>query len=118
MSRSASRCPGVRASPLLFDRGVEEIEVEDRADDVALDAGLREVPRRDDALFEERRRLCLVFLVARGGEETPFQLLDFVMQLHDDETIDVLRFLDLFRGGKPGFLEDPVVAPFLLPLLR
>ena len=53
--------------PLLFDRGVEEIEVEDRADDVALDAGLREVPRRDDALFEERRRLCLVFLVARGG---------------------------------------------------
>src|SRR5437879_12095247 len=88
---------------LLLDRGVEEIEVEDRADDVALDAGLREVPRRDDTLLEERHRLCLVFLVARGGEETPFQLLDFVMQLHDDETIDVIWVLDLFRGRQKGF---------------
>src|SRR3989442_1018110 len=104
--------------PLLLDRGVEEIEVEDRADDVALDAGLREVPRRDDALLEERRRLGLIFLVARGGEESPLQLLHFVMQLHDDEAVDVLRVLDLLRSGKPGFLEDPVVAPFLLSLLR
>src|SRR2546426_6045271 len=103
--------------PMLLDRGVEEIEVEDRADDVALDAGLREVPRRDDALLEERRRLGLVFLVARGGEESPLQLLYFVMQLHDDEAVDVLRGLDFLRGGEHGFLEDPVVTPFLLPLL-
>src|SRR5712692_9736327 len=40
------------------------------------------------------------------------------MQLHDDETVDVLRVLDLLRGGKPGFLEDPVITAFFVPLLR
>src|SRR2546428_1505177 len=101
--------------PMLLDRGVEEIEVEDRADDVALDAGLREVPRRDDTLLEERRRLRLVFLAARGGGETPVAISDFLMPLLADEPIQVLPVLDLLPGPEPGFPAGPVVTPVLLP---
>src|SRR2546427_661417 len=104
--------------PLGLDRGVEEIEVEDRTDDVPLNASLRQGSRRDDTLFEERRRFRLIFLEVRGGEESPLQLLDVVMQFHDDEAVDVLRVLDFLWSGKPGLFEDPVVTAFLLPLLR
>src|SRR2546427_3223341 len=68
--------------------------------------------------MEEGLGFRLVFLVRRRGEESALEPLRLVMHLHDDEAIDVLRILELFRRGELRLLQDPVVAAFLLSLLR
>src|SRR5467141_4364583 len=68
--------------------------------------------------MEEGLGFRLEFLVRRRGKESALEPLRLVMHLHNAEAIDVLRSIELFRGGKLRLVQDPVVAPFLLPLLR
>src|SRR5947207_3823136 len=102
----------------LFDGGIEEIEVEDRPDDVLLDAGRREILLRDHVLLQEGLRLLPILLEGSRGEEPPLELLDFVRQLDDREALDVPRVLDPLGGRELRLLEEPIVAAFLLALLR
>ena len=102
---------------LLLDRRVEEIEVEDRADDVPLDPRLGEVRLRDHALLQQRLGLLAVLLETRRREETALELLHLVRQLDDREAVDVARAIELLRCRQLRRLKDPVVATLEVPLL-
>src|SRR3989475_11236172 len=104
------------APPL--ERRVEEVEVEDGPDDVALDPGCRQVRFRDYALLEQCGRLLPVLLRTRRGEEPALEFLRLVRELHDHEGINVRRIVDLLRVREARFLEEPVVALLLRSLLR
>src|SRR5205809_358354 len=90
----------------------------ERPDDVLLDAGRREILLRDHVLLEEGLRLLPILLEGSRGEEPPLELLDFVRQLDDREALDVPRVLDPLGGREFRLLEEPIVAAFLLALLR
>src|SRR3989441_3292027 len=92
---------------VILDRRVKEVEVEDGADDVSLDAGRCEVFPRDDALFDERLRPRLEFLVTRGGEGTRLQVFGLVAPLRDRDAIDVPRVLEFLRGRELRLFQDP-----------
>src|SRR5438132_4382709 len=103
---------------VVLDRRIEEVEVENRTDDVPFDPRVLQVLFRDDALFQQGLGLLAEFRITRGREEAPFELLDLVGELDDREAVDVPRLLELLRGRQLGLLEDPVVALLEFALFR
>ena len=73
--------------------------------------------RLQDVLGDELLRLLHELVVVLGGEESPLELLDLVVDLDDGEPVDILGLLDLPGEGHPCLLEQPVVVPLLSPLL-